>query len=78
MLLERGRQLFGSMTKTPTDKIIMIGNVMGQGPNTNREINAVANWLRNRGQEVSGGDIDFENFIPGYQADIKMYQAGQL
>lgn len=70
-----GRQLFGSMTRTPTDKVIMIGNVMGQGPNTSREVNAVANWLRNRGQEVSSGDIDFGNFIPGYSADIKMYRA---
>lgn len=70
-----GRQLFGAMTRTPTDSIVMIANVLGQGPNTSREINAVANWLRNTGQEVSSGDIDFENFIPGYSADVKMYRA---
>lgn len=70
-----GRRLFAAMTNTPTDNIVMIGNVMNQGPNTTREINAVANWLRNTGQEVSTGNIDFDNFIPGYSADIKMYDS---
>jgi len=70
-----GRKLFKSFTRTPTDKIVMIGNVMNHGPNTNAEINAVAKWLKNAGQEVSSGDIDFSDFMPGYKADIKMYDA---
>lgn len=70
-----GRKLFKSFTRTPTDKIVMIGNVMNHGPNTNPEINAVAKWLKNAGQEVSSGDIDFSDFMPGYKADIKMYDA---
>lgn len=70
-----GRKLFKSFTRTPTDKIVMIGNVMNHGPNTNAEINAVAKWLKNAGQEVSSGDVDFSDFMPGYKADIKMYDA---
>ena len=70
-----GRKLFKSFTRTPTDKIVMIGNVMNHGPNTNAEINAVAKWLKNAGQEVSSGDIDFSDFMPGYKADIKLYDA---
>lgn len=70
-----GRRLFRAMTRTPTDEIVMIANLQGMGPNTPREINAVASWLRNTGREVSTGSIDFDNFIPGYQADIKMYDA---
>lgn len=70
-----GRRLFRSFTRTPTDDIVMIGNVMGMGPNSSREMNAVASWLRNSGQEVSTGNIDFDNFIPGYSADIKLYDA---
>jgi ATP-dependent Clp protease adapter protein ClpS len=70
-----GRRLFKAFTRTPTDNIIMIGNVMGMGPNTAREVNAVASWLSNTGQKISTGDIDFKNFIPGYKADIRLYKA---
>lgn len=71
-----GRRLFKSFTRTPTDDIVMIANLQNSGmPNSPREINAVASWLRNSGQEVSTGDIDFDNFIPGYRADIKLYDA---
>lgn len=70
-----GRRLFKAFTRTPTNNIIMIGNVMGMGPNERREINSVASWLSNNGQQISTGDIDFDNFIPGYSADIKLYKA---
>jgi hypothetical protein len=70
-----GRKLFKSFTNTPTDKIVMIGNVFNGGPNTDREINAVAKWLNNSGQEKSTGDIDFNDFMPGYTAEIKLYDA---
>jgi hypothetical protein len=73
-----GKALFRSFTRTPTEDIYMIGNVGGQGPNTNQEINAVAGWLRDEGDEVSTGDIDFDTSIPGYQADIRQYRAAGI
>jgi hypothetical protein len=73
-----GRRLFRSFTNTPTDNIYMIGNLGGMGPNTAQEVNAVVNWIRQNGQEVSTGDIDFSGFIPGYNAEIKLYSAGGI
>lgn len=70
-----GKALFRSFTRTPTEDIYMIGNVGGQGPNTNQEINAVAGWLRDEGESITSGDIDFDTSIPGYQADIRQYRA---
>lgn len=73
-----GRQLFGAFTSTPTEEIYMIGNVQNQGPNTAMELNSVTNWIRENSQEVSTGDIDFDNFMPGYRADIHQYTAGGI
>lgn len=70
-----GRALFRSFTRTPTDNITMIGNVGGQGPNSTAEVNAVMKYLRDHGTEITQGDIDFENTIPGYRADIRQYRA---
>lgn len=73
-----GKQLFGSMTRTPTNDIWMVANLGGQGPNTSQEVNSVANWLRRQGEDVSTGNIDFDTSIPGYNADIKQYSAGGI
>lgn len=70
-----GRRLFSSMTRTPTKDIVMIGNIMNMGPNTSQEINAVVAWLKNYGQRVTEGNIDFERIIPGYTADVIQYSA---
>lgn len=70
-----GKALFRSFTRTPTEQIHMIGNVGGQGPNTNQEVNAVAGWLRDNARDIAAGDIDFDTSIPGYQADIRQYSA---
>jgi len=73
-----GRQLFHTMTTTPTDDIWMIANLGGQGPNSNLEVNSVANWIRNHGRDLGPGDIDFDTSIPGYSADIRQYTAGGI
>ena len=70
-----GKTLFGSMTATPTDKIYMIGNVAGQGPNTTAEVQAVAAYLKNSGQDLGPGDIDFDQIMPGYQAQTYLFSA---
>lgn len=73
-----GRQLFRSFTRTDTNDIWMIGNLNGQGPNTRQEVNAVANWARENGEDIGTGDIDFDTTIPGYQAQIHQYSAGGI
>jgi hypothetical protein len=73
-----GRQLFRMLTKTPTDEINMIGNVMGMGPNSSREINAVSGYLRDKGEDLGLGDIDFNDIIPGYNAEIYQYRANGI
>jgi len=70
-----GRSLFGSMTATPTDQIYMIGNVAGQGPNTTAEVSAVAAYLKNRGEDLGPGDIDFDQIMPGYTAQTHLFTA---
>lgn len=73
-----GRALFGGLTSTPTEDIYMVGNVMGQGPNTAQEVSAVAAWIRANGRDLGRGDIDFAGSIPGYQADIRTYDAAGI
>jgi hypothetical protein len=73
-----GRHLFRGLTRTPTDDIWMIANLGGQGPNTRQEVNAVANWVRNHGDDLGDGNIDFDATIPGYNADIRQYSAAGI
>jgi hypothetical protein len=73
-----GKQLFRSMTRTPTEDIWMIANLGGQGPNSSAEVNAVANWVRKTGEDLGPGDIDFDTSIPGYNANIHQYTAGGI
>lgn len=73
-----GRQLFRSFTQTQTDDIWMVGNLGGQGPNSRQEVNAVASWVRDNGEDIGAGDIDFDTSIPGYQADIQQYSAAGI
>lgn len=68
-----GKAIFDQYTSTPTDKIQMIGNLGGQGPNDPKEINAVAQWVNKHGEPVTDGEIDFSNIMPGYKANMKVY-----
>lgn len=70
-----GKQLFGTFTRTPTSDIWMIGDLHGQGPNTTQEVNAVAGWIRDNGEKITSGEIDFSNFLPGYSAEMVQYSA---
>jgi hypothetical protein len=73
-----GRALFRSLTRTPTDDVWMVGNLNGQGPNSRAEVNAVAGWVRDNGERVTDGEIDFDTTIPGYQADIQQWSAAGI
>ena len=73
-----GKQLFRTLTRTPTDDVYVVANLGGQGPNSTSEVNAVANWVRKNGEDLGDGNIDFDTTIPGYNADIKQYSAGGI
>lgn len=73
-----GRSLFKSMTVTPTNKIFVVANLGGMGPNTNREVQSVANWIRDCGDDFGDGSINFDRSIPGYEAETYMYTAAGI
>ena len=77
-ILTLGKALFRAFTRTPTEDIVMIGNVGGQGPNTTREVRSVANWVVKHGQPVDTASIDFSASIPGYRAEVKHYVVGGI
>lgn len=70
-----GKALFGAFTKTPTESISMIGNLSGMGPNSPKEVNSVASYLKKHGEDLGPGDIDFEPVMPGYKAKIHNFTA---
>lgn len=70
-----GRQVFGSFTSTKIEDIQIIADVGGNGPNSLRELNAVASWLKENGQRDTDGEINFQQSIPDYDADFEIYNA---
>lgn len=71
-----GRQVFGAITTTPIEEIQVLANLGDSGePNTSREINAVAAWLKKNGKRDRDGEIDFEQSIPNYSAEFFIYRA---
>ncbi len=75
MIRQLGRSLFSSFTKTPVSEIYVVANLGGQGPNTNREVQAVAGWLKKHGSDLGSGTVDFSKVMPGYDADIHQFSA---
>lgn len=72
-----GKAVFAQYTTTPVEEIQMIANLGGQGPNTPKEINAVANWIVQHGEQVTTGDIEF-NMMPGYTAEVKVFDIDEV
>ena len=73
-----GRSVFKTMTTTPTNKIFVVANLGGMGPNTDREVQSVADWVRQHGQDYGDGSINFDKSIPGYEAETHMYTAAGI
>lgn len=70
-----GRETFKPFTTTPIEDITVIANLGGQGPNSNREIQAVANWLKENGQQIDDASMDYAATMPGYTAETISYTA---
>jgi hypothetical protein len=73
-----GRSVFKTMTVTPTNKIFVVANLGGMGPNTDREVQSVADWVRENGQDYGDGSINFDRSIPGYEAETHLYTAAGI
>lgn len=78
MIRQLGKSLFGALTVTPTKRIHVVANLGGQGPNTTQEVNAVAGFLKEHGEDLGPGDIDFDNVMPGYSAQTHMFNAAGI
>ena len=62
---------------TPIEEINVLANLSDQGPNEQRELNAVAGMVATYGTELTSASIDFENTfanIPGYEAEVQVYE----
>lgn len=73
-----GRETFKPYTKTPIEDITVIANLMGKGPNTDREVSAVAQWLKTNGTEVDRATMDYGPTMPGYTAETISYTASGM
>lgn len=73
-----GKSLFSQFTTTPITDIQVVANFGGSGPNSKMEINALANYIIKNGAQVTDANIDFENIMPGYTADIKIFDTNDV
>lgn len=69
-----GRQVFAPFTSTPIEEIQVLAN-LGDGPNTQQEIDAVLGYLKTQGQHDSDAELEFQQKIPDYGAKVKIYTA---
>lgn len=67
-----GRQVFSPFTTTRIEDIQVIANI-GGGPNTKKEIDAVASFLVKFGTKINDASMEFQERIPGYRAEMKVY-----
>jgi hypothetical protein len=69
-----GRATMGAFTDTPIEEISLVANLGGQGPNSDREVSGVAQWLKANAQKVDSAEMDFGDTIPGYEAQTLVYK----
>jgi hypothetical protein len=69
-----GRATMGAFTDTPIEEISLVANLGGQGPNSDREVSGVAQWLKTNAQRVDSAEMNFGDTIPGYEAQTLVYK----
>jgi hypothetical protein len=70
-----GRQLFSMFTRTPIEKVNVLADLSGQGPNEHQELNAVSAKLRDRGRRLRQAEVSMRELMPGYEAQISVFEA---
>ena len=73
-----GRETFKNYTDTPVEDISVLANLGGQGPNSEREINAVSSWLKQNGTKLDASELGFGDMIPGYSAQTMLYSTAGM
>lgn len=69
------RVVFKPFTRTPLEGIQVLAHMGGNGPNSMQEIRAFVGTINKIGERISIGNIDFDAIMPGYKADVALYQA---
>lgn len=69
-----GQKVFASLTATPIEDINVLANLGDQGPNEQRELNAVAGMVNAYGERRGDYEMKFDRILPGYEADIRVYE----
>ena len=69
-----GQKVFASLTATPINEINVLANLGDQGPNEQRELNAVAGMVNAYGSRRGDYEMKFDRILPGYEADIRVYE----
>ena len=69
-----GQKVFSSLTATPIEDINVLANLGDQGPNEQRELNAVAGMVNAYGERRGDYEMEFDRILPGYEADIRVYE----
>lgn len=67
-----GRSVFAPFTKTPIENIQVIAN-LGGGPNTKDEMAFYGTVIKKHGTRDRDLEIEFQDHIPNYQADVVIY-----
>jgi hypothetical protein len=70
-----GRQLFKMFTRTPIEKINVLADLCGQGPNEHQELNAVSARLRSHGRRLRQAEVSMRDLMPDYEAQISAFEA---
>lgn len=71
-----GKELFAQYTSTPVENIQMVASLGGHGPNTPREVNAVAQWIVSTGEKVTEGKVDIDAM--NYQAFVQIFDVEDI
>ena len=69
-----GQKVFATLTATPINEINVLANLGDQGPNEQRELNAVAGMVDTYGERRGDYEMKFDRILPGYEADIRVYE----
>lgn len=73
-----GRAIFSQFTNTPIEEIYVIANLQNGGPNSDVELAVVARYMRKYGNLDQEMTLDFEQSIPGYSGDVKIYKTNDF
>ena len=68
-----GRQVFTPFTSTKIENIQVIANLNNSGPNSESELRAVASFLLKHGTKQKHAEMEFQDRIPGYKAEMLVY-----